>query len=124
MRLVLAALLSCVAACGSPAPACDITGTWMGAPIMGHFVNMRVSHTFNADGSYEVSLNEAVFHGRWALSGTRLTLSGDGSCPTGTGDGVYEMRFSGCMDAILAIVSDPCQGRSDTLNGEQLLKPF
>ena len=66
---MLAALLAFVLACGANGPSCDLTGTWMGTPVMGQFVSARVSHTFNADGSYEVSLNEAVFHGQWALSG-------------------------------------------------------
>jgi hypothetical protein len=123
-HLLLAALAASLPACGDPGPACDLTGTWMGSPVMGQFVNARVSHTFNADGTYAVNLNDATFDGQWALSGTRLTISNDGSCPTGSGDGVYQMNFSDCMHAILALVSDPCAGRSQTLNGEEIIKPF
>ena len=119
-----ALVLLLAAGCGGAAAPCDLTGRWMGSPVMGRFVGARVAQTFDADGSYHIELNDATFDGRYAFDGTTLTISDDASCPSDAGDGVYRPRFSGCDDAILAIVSDGCQGRMETLNGIHIIRPF
>jgi hypothetical protein len=128
MRAVLWALVLSVAGCGASGGAScghdDLIGTWQGYPVQGRFVGMMVAQHFVADGSYSIDLNQASFHGSWGYADGQLTISGDGSCPSGSGDGVYLVKWDGCQDAVLSIVSDPCMGRSQSLNGMHIIRPF
>lgn len=118
-------LAGSLAGCGGAATQCSVTGKWMASPVMGTIASEKVAQVFNADGSYEVDIDDAAWYGRWSQSGDRLTISDDGSCPAGTGDGVYHLRWDpDCKGAIYELVSDPCLGRSTTLNGMRIIMPF
>lgn len=122
--LALAALFV-LGGCGTGAPACSLVGMWMASPVMGMQTGEKVTQSFGADGSYEVSIDSATWTGSYTQDGAQLTISNDGSCPSGSGDGVYSLKWdTDCKGAIYSLVSDGCVGRAQTFNGMRIIKPF
>jgi len=107
---------------GGPAPVCSLVGVYFAS-----FDAMGIYFEFTADGRWRGATERAqlatnpVVQGTYTLVGPNLSLTGERSmegastCPM-TDVGRYIVAYSnGCATLQLALLSDDCSGRGDTL---------
>lgn len=108
-----------------PPPVCTLPGTYRA-----NFEGAELYFTFTPDGRWigsDTPGGVAVVEGTYTLSGNLVTITGEQSrggdgCTT-TDRGVYRIEFRpGCVDLALALVSEDCGERGDTLGRLQFTR--
>lgn len=109
-----------------PAPMCSLTGTWRAG-----IDSMNIFFVFTADGRWSgrpMPDGPALVEGTFTLAGDQLTLGGEMGMSSGgcspTDRGVYRVQYrAGCAAMILALISEDCAPRGNTLAMLQFSRP-